>query len=89
MNENEWTELIDLYAADELPDALRARVEAHLAARPDAAHDAATLRDTLTYLRAAPIAERPDAWFTERLLDTLLREHAAAQPPLSAIAEAR
>ena len=86
MTEAELTEMVDLYVADELPDALRAHVETHLSAHPDAARDAATLRDALTHLRAAP-AERPDAWFVERLLDTLLREHDSAQPPLSATAE--
>ena len=80
MTEHEWTEMIDLYAADELPESLRARVEAHLAAHPDVARDAATLRHTLSRLHTAPAAERPDAWFTERLLDTLLREHAAETP---------
>ena len=87
MTENEWTELVDLYVADELPDALRASVERHLAAHPAAAEDAASLRAALTRLHAAPTAERPDAWFTERLLDTLLREHAATQPHFSAAAE--
>ena len=79
MTEHEWSELLDLYVADELPNALRAHMEAHLAAHPSAAQDAATLRAALTQLRAVP-AERPDAWFTERLLDTLLREHAAETP---------
>jgi anti-sigma factor RsiW len=73
MTTDELTELIDLYIADELPDALRAFVSAHLDAHPEAARDAETLQAALTQLRTAP-AERPDAWFTERLLDTLLRE---------------
>ena len=79
MTENEWTEMVDLYVADALPDALRASVERHLAAHPDAARDAATLQVALTRLHSAPF-ERPDAWFVERLLDTLLREHAAETP---------
>lgn len=77
MTPEEWAELIDLYADDELPNALRARVEAHLTAHPDAAQDAASLRATLIRLQTAP-AERLDAWFTERLLASLLREHAAS-----------
>ena len=82
MTKEEWNELVDLYVAGELPDALRAHVEAYLGAHSDAARDAETLRAALDRLRAAP-AERPDAWFTERLLDTLLREHVAAQPFLA------
>ncbi len=78
MSENEMAELMDLYVADALPDALRARVDSYLAARPDAARDAETLRAALAQLRDAPPA-RPDSWFTERLLGTLLREHDSAQ----------
>ena len=78
MTEHELSELVDLYVAGELPQALRAWVENHLAAHPDAARDAETLRATLTRLQAAP-AERPGSWFTERLLDTLLREHGAEE----------
>jgi anti-sigma factor RsiW len=77
MTEEEWTELIDLYVMETLPDALRARVETFLATNPEAAQDARTLRATQAHLQSAP-AERPDAWFTERLLDSLLREHAAS-----------
>ncbi len=79
MTEDEMTELVDMYVADALPEALRARVEAHLAAHPDAARDADTLQAAVSRLRAAP-AERPDTWFVERLRDTLLREHAAEAP---------
>ncbi|MBV9848796.1 MAG: hypothetical protein JO250_03825 [Armatimonadetes bacterium] len=82
MTEEEWNELVDLYIADELPGALWAHVETYLVAHPDAARDAESLRAALNRLRAAP-AERPDGWFTERLLDTLLREHTAAQPFLA------
>jgi anti-sigma factor RsiW len=73
MTTDEMTELIDLYVADELPDTLRAFVATYLNTHPEAAYDAETLRASLTQLRTAP-AERPDAWFTERLLNTLLRE---------------
>lgn len=76
MTPDELTELVDLYVADDLPDALRGYVEARLAASPEAARDAATLRAAVDQLRSAS-AERPDSWFTERLLDTLLREHTA------------
>ena len=79
MTEDERIELVDLYAADELPGALRTQVEAYLTAYPAVAHDAATLRDALAQLHAVP-AERPDAWFVERLRDTLLREHATEAP---------
>lgn len=78
MTDDELHELLDLYVADQLPDALQARVEAHLAAHPDAARDADTLRRTLDRLRSAP-AERPDTWFVERALGGLLREHASAE----------
>ncbi len=84
MTPDELTELTDLYVADELPGALRALVAAHLAAHPDAARDAETLSQALTRLRSAP-AERPDAWFTERLLDTLLRDASAAPPSLATL----
>ena len=81
MTETEHDELLDLYIEDALPEALRAGVEAHLAAHPDAAADAATLQATVTQLKSAP-SDRPDAWFVERALDRLLREHAEA-PTLS------
>ena len=78
MTETKQAELLDLYLDDALPEALRASVEAHLAAHPEAAADAASLQATVLRLKAMP-AERPDAWFAERTLDRLLREHAAAQ----------
>jgi len=74
----ERDELVDLYVDDALPETLRAAVEAHLAAYPGAAANAVTLRATISRLKSAP-SDRPDAWFTERTLDRLLREHAAAQ----------
>ena len=78
MTDAERDELIDLFMDDALPEALRARVETHLASHPEAAADAATLQATVQQLKAAP-SERPDAWFVERALDRLLREHAEAQ----------
>jgi len=36
------------------------------------------LQAAVTRLKGMP-TERPDAWFAERTLDRLLREHAAAQ----------
>ena len=79
MTRSEMTELVDLYIADALPEMLRARVESHLARHPATARDAETLRASLAQLQTTP-GERPDSWFTERLLNTLLREHIAAQP---------
>ncbi len=78
MTKAEQDELLDLYLDDTLPEALRASVEAHLAAHPEAAADAASLQAAMSRLKAMP-SERPDVWFTERTLDRLLREHAAAQ----------
>lgn len=78
MTEAERNELLNLYIDDALPEALRASVDAHLAADPEAAAEAASLQTTLSQLKALP-SERPDAWFAERTLDRLLREHAAAQ----------
>jgi anti-sigma factor RsiW len=78
MTEAERDELLDLYLDDALPEALRASVDAHLAAHPEAAAEAASLQAAISQLQALP-GERPDAWFTERTLDRLLREHAAAQ----------
>jgi len=80
MTGDQMTELLDLYLDDELPEALRAVVEDHLAAHPDAAQDIDSLRAAIARLRSLP-AERPDAWFVERTLDSLLREHAGAQVP--------
>lgn len=80
MTGEQTEELLDLYLDDELPQALRAHVEDYLAAHPDAAEDARALQNAITRLRALP-AERPDAWFIERTLDRLLREHAGAQAP--------
>lgn len=81
MTEAERDEFLDLYIDDALPEALRASVEAHLVTHPEAAADAASLGAAVSRLKAMP-AERPDAWFAERTLDRLLREHAAAQETL-------
>lgn len=79
MTQDQIVELLGLYLDDELPEALRAHVETYLAAHPEADADVRSLRRTLDRLRAAP-AERPDSWFVERTLDSLLHEDAAAQP---------
>ena len=76
MTESERTDLIELYVDGELPDALRANVEAHLAAHPEASANTATLISTKRRLQAMP-TDRPDTWFVERTLDRLLQEHAA------------
>lgn len=81
MTDDEQDELIDLYVDDALPEALRAHVEAHLAVDPEAAQDAASLLSTLAQLKALPLP-RPDDWFIERALDSLLREHRGAPLPL-------
>jgi len=73
MTPDERDELIDLYADDALPSALRARLETD----PAAVREAEELRAISQRLRDAP-AERPDNWFAERALDRLLREHAQA-----------
>jgi anti-sigma factor RsiW len=88
MTEDERDELIDLYVDDALPEALRAHVEDYLAEHPDAAATVAALRATAARLRAAS-PDRPDAWFVERALDRLLREHSEAQPPVRAGAQGR
>ena len=78
MTQAERDELIDLYVDDALPETLRMVMEAHLADHPVSAAEATTLQATVSRLKTAP-SDRPDAWFTERALDRLLREHAAAQ----------
>lgn len=88
MTQDELADLMDLSVDDALPEALRARVEAHLAGDPDAAADMAALRATITRLQATP-TDRPDGWFVERALDRLLREHSEAQPPVRAGAQSR
>lgn len=88
MTEDERDELIDLYVDDALPESLRARVEEYLDGHPDAAADVAALRATAARLQAAP-SDRPDAWFIERALDRLLREHVQAQPSVRAGAQSR
>ncbi len=77
LTEAERDELINLYVDDALPETLRAGVEAYLAAHPEAAADAASLLAAVKRLQAAT-GDKPDAWFAERTLDRLLREHAAA-----------
>ena len=79
MTHAEHDALIDLYIDDALPEALCESTEAYLAAHSEAAAEAAALRTAISRLKSAP-AERPDAWFAERALDRLLREHAEAQP---------
>ena len=88
MTEDERDELIDLYVDDALPGALRARVEDYLAGHPDEAATVAALRATVARLQDTP-TDRPDAWFVERALDRLLREHSEAQPPVRAGAQGR
>ncbi len=78
MTDAERDELLDLYVDNGLPEALRASIEAHLTVHADAAADAASLQAAVARLKSMP-SERPDAWFAERTLDRLLREHAAAQ----------
>jgi anti-sigma factor RsiW len=78
MTQAERDELVDLSIDDALPEALRAATEAHLAAHLEAAADAVTLQAIVRRLKSAP-SDRPDAWFAERALDRLLREHAEAQ----------
>ena len=77
MTEAERADLIDLYIAGELPEALRDRVEMDIAAHPDAAGEVAALQATARRLQSLT-HEKPDAWFVERALDRLLREHYAA-----------
>ena len=78
MTEAERDELLDFYVDAALPETLRANVETYLTAHPEATADAASLQAAVARLKAMPV-ERPDAWFAERTLDRLLREHAAAQ----------
>ena len=78
MTPAEQDELIDLYVDDALPETLRTTVETYLAGHPEAAADAAALQAAVSRLKTAP-SDRPDAWFAERALNRLLREHAAAQ----------
>lgn len=88
MTEDERDELIELYVDDALPESLRARVEDYVAGHPDAAETVAALRATAARLQAAP-TDRPDAWFVERALDRLLREHTEAQPSVRTGAQGR
>ena len=81
MTDAERDELLDIYVDDALPAALRASVDAYLAAHPEAAADMNSLQAAVSRLKAMPV-ERPDAWFAERTLNRLLREHAAAQQDL-------
>lgn len=81
MTDDEQTDLIDLYIDDALPESLRAHVEAFLAAHPESAQDAASLQATVAQIKATSVP-RPDDWFVERALDSLLREHRGAQSPL-------
>ena len=82
MTQAERDDLIDLFLDDALPEALRGSMEAYFAAHPEAAADAASLQEAVSRLKSAP-GDRPDAWFAERTLDRLLREHAAAQEALT------
>ena len=88
MTQAERDELIDLYVDDALPEVLRAAVEAHLAAYPKAAAEAAALQATVSRLKSAP-SDRPDAWFAERALDRLLREHAQETEPDTEVRHSR
>ena len=78
MTEAERADLIDLYIAGELPEALRGFVETYLSANLDAAGEAAALQETVRRLQTMT-QDKPDDWFVERTLDRLLREHAASQ----------
>jgi len=78
MTDAEYSDLIDLAIDGELPEALRRFTETYLAEHPEAAREAAALRETSRRLQGLTL-EKPDDWFVERALDRLLREHAAAQ----------
>lgn len=78
MTDAERLELFDLFIDDTLPEALQASVNSYLAVNLEAAAEVHALQETVARLKAMPV-ERPDTWFTERTLDRLLREHAAAQ----------
>ncbi len=78
MTDAEYSDLIDLTIDGELPEALRRFVETYLAQHPEAAREAAALRETSRRLQGLT-QEKPDDWFVERALNRLLREHAAAQ----------
>jgi anti-sigma factor RsiW len=78
MNDDEIDELIGMAIDNELPDALKKRAEALIAADPALAADAASLRATVQLLRSVPL-ERPDPWFVDRALRGLLRENEKAQ----------
>ena len=70
MTSDQMTELLDLYLADELPEALRAHVEDYLASHPAAAQDAGTLRETV----------RPAARPSRRAGERLVHRAHAGQP---------
>lgn len=76
MTDEQLAELIGLSIDEDLPEALRAAVDQAIADNPAAALDAAGLRAAVDRLKALP-ADKPDAWFVERALQGLLREHDA------------
>ncbi len=76
MTDEEIAELVGLSIDQDLPETLRRAVDEALAKNPKLADDAVTLRATVEELKALP-AEKPDAWFVERALQGLLREHDA------------
>lgn len=68
-------ELLGNYIDQELTEAMRRRIEAHLEECAACAGDLATLNDTVARLHAEPKPESPNAWHFERLLDRIARDH--------------
>ena len=79
MTEAELHDLMDLSVDGLLPEALQARLTQYLSDHPDAAEDYKTLKLTVSRLKAHA-CEKPDTWFTERALSSLLRDTAESEP---------
>lgn len=80
MTPDQIAEMLDLYLDDELPLALRHSFDAYLDSNPGARAEVHALRSTIGRLQAASV-ERPDPWFVERTLDSILHENAAQTTP--------
>ena len=68
-------ELLGNYIDLELTDAIRRRIDEHVAGCQACAGDLATLTETVACLHTAPAPEAPNSWHFERLLDRLARDH--------------
>jgi hypothetical protein len=84
MSTDDVQDLIDLYAADELPEGLQRTVETSLRLDPELQQEIQQLRAAVERLKSAPLA-RPDGWYVDRLLGRVLQDFSQEENTLKTV----